>query len=177
MTLISDLRSTLQLYGIDDTQYTDAQLQIFIDNAKSVIGEDYVNSTEHEDYVEKISCRKYMTNYYPVVVDSVVVIVDGEQVTAKKITTDGIIYFDEQVNGEFTCTYLQGIDTTLVDEAIVNISLYMIQEQSGNGAISSINEGDISVSYDTNSIATSSNRISQMLNDIRGKYKARVRLI
>lgn len=177
MTIVEDLRQLLVANGIDDTQYTDEELTIFIDTAKTVIGLEYTESIAHEDYVEKIQCRKYMTNYYPIAPDSVCVLVDGEEVTAKKITKEGIIYFYEIIDGEFSCTYLQAIDTDLIDYATRLLSLYTIQEKEGTGAVSSIAEGDISISYDTNSSASNSNRVARIVDSIRSKYKARVRLL
>lgn len=176
-TTIEQLRETLNVYGVDDSQYTDEQLEVFITQAKELVGSEYVEKVEHEDYVEDICCKRYMTNYYPVVVDSVVVLVDGVEVTPHKITEDGIIYFDEIVEGEFSCTYNQGISEGEVSSAIVTLSMYLIRDKTGQGTLSSIQEGDLKVTYATDNILSAGNRISQLVNNIRNKYKARVRLL
>lgn len=174
MTEISDLRELLQVYGIDDSQYTDTQLQLLLKQARTFIG----NATpeNREDYVDQYHGKKYMTQYYPVSVDSVNVTVGGESVTPHHITEEGIIYFDNIVNGELSCTYTQQLSEEDISGAVLPLVVYMIQDQNG-GNMSSITEGDVSVSFDNNSTVSTSNQINRLIESLRQKYKARVVLL
>lgn len=176
MTDITTLREYLQLRGIDDTAYTDEQLQLLISQATAYIGEDFVNPTTHEDYLRHYEGTRYMTDYYPVDVSSCVVLVDGEEVTPHKITEEGIIYFENHIQGELLCTYVQAIDETAIEQALFGVIGYMIADTTG-GNMKSINEGDISITYDTDNNLSTSSQISHLIESLRNKYKARVRLI
>ena len=174
MTEISDLRELLQVYGIDDSQYTDTQLQLLLKQARAFIGD--VTPTEHTDYVERFNGKRYMTQFYPVGVESVTVTVEGESITPHYISEDGIIYFDKIVNGELQCTYTQQLSEEDISSAVIPLTVYMIKDNMG-GNMSSITEGDVSVSFDNNSTVSTSNQINRLIESLRQKYKARVVLL
>jgi hypothetical protein len=174
MTEISDLRELLQVYGIDDSQYTDTQLQLLLKQARTYIGD--VTPTSHTDYVERFNGKRYMTQYYPVGVDSVTILVDEESITPKYITEEGIIYFDNMVTGELRCTYTQQLSEEEISDAILPLTVYMIKDNIG-GNMSSITEGDVSVSFDNNSTVSTSNQINRLIESLRNKYKSRVVLL
>lgn len=173
---IEELRKLLRLYKIDDTQFTDEDLELLISQAKTLIGKEFIEDANREDYVEHLSSKRYMTDYYPILVDSVQVFVDDEEVIPRRITENGILYFEKNVNGEFLCTYTQGFERSSIDEAIKSIVMYMIQEQD-NQNISSISEGDVSVSYNTDDLMSSSTKLNELIESIRNKFRARVRLL
>lgn len=176
MTDINKLRQFLQVYNIDDTEYTDDQLQLMISQASSIIGDEFVSENNREDYVRNFEGTEYMTDFYPVLVDSVVVTVNTEEVTPHKITEEGIIYFTNHVQGEFSCSYVQAISSDEIEQTMFSVVMYMIREQNA-GNIRSINEGDVSVTYDTDNTMSMGNQINNLIEQLRGKYKARVRLI
>ena len=176
MTDIQKLRQYLQLQGIDDTTYTDEQLSLMISQATAFIGDEYVTPQEKEDYVRHFEGMTYMTDFYPVNVESVVVTVDDEEVTPHKITEEGLVYFENQVQGELLCTYLQAVDESIVEQAVNGVIMYSIRDSTG-GNMKSINEGDISITYDTDNGMSTSSQISHLVDSLRQKFKARVRLI
>jgi hypothetical protein len=126
MTEISDLRELLQVYGIDDSQYTDTQLQLLLKQARTYIGD--VTPTSHTDYVERFNGKRYMTQFYPVGVESVTVTVEGESITPHYISEDGIIYFDKIVTGELRCTYTQQLNEEDISSAVIPLAMYMIKD-------------------------------------------------
>ena len=175
---IQTLRTQLQAVGVEDSQYTDEQLQAIIENARSVLG-DCVEERTHEDYLRHFSNDVYTTNYYPINVDDVEVTCDDKAVQVDKITKEGVIYFTNTERGSLRVVYVQAIDTSIVDNVVSQLVVYMIQQkQAGNiEGISSINEGDISISYDTNSTLRSDALVQKLIDDLRNSYKARVRLL
>jgi len=176
MTDIEALRQFLQVYNIDDTEYTDEQLSLLISQAGTLIGDEYTQGATHEDYTRKWEGTTYMTDFYPIDVDSVCVVVDDEEVQPHKITEEGLIYFENHIQGEFVCTYTQAINTATLDKAIMGLVMYMIRDMNDRN-LKSINEGDISITYNTDSDMSTHSQISNLIQNIRNKYKARVRLI
>lgn len=177
MTETEQLRALLEVYGIDDTQYTDAQLELMIQQAKNAVSADVANETTHEDYHRHFAGTVYMTDYYPVDVESLEITVDGEVVVPRRITHDGLVYFDNLMQGELVCTYSQAFDEGDVESTIIPLAMYMIRDKEG-GNQSSIKEGDITVSFDTDSPSSTNAQISHLVSSLRAKYnKARVRLI
>lgn len=175
---IQTLRTQLQAVGVDDSQYTDEQLQAIIENARSVLG-DCVEERTHEDYVRHFSNDVYTTNYYPILTDDVEVTCDDKAVQVDKITKEGVIYFTNNERGSLRVVYVQAIDTSIVDNTVSQLVVYMIQQKNGinDAGLSSINEGDISISYDTNSSLRSDALVQKLIDDLRNSYKARVRLL
>jgi hypothetical protein len=170
------LRELLQLYGIDDTTYSDEQLELIIRQARAYIGEEFVEPTTHEDYVEHFRGKTYMTSYYPVDVDSVTVICEEEVVIPNKITSSGLVYFTHHIQGRLTVSYTQELTSTDIRDTILPIAVYMIRDIRGEN-LSSITEGDVSVSYDNTNTMSTSGMIQNLVTQLRNKYKARVRLL
>ena len=64
MTFIEEIRTSLEAYGI--TSYTDEQIEVFIDNAKSIIDSPLLENREYTDYVRGFDGDVYCTDFYPV---------------------------------------------------------------------------------------------------------------
>ncbi len=174
--IVDELRALLQLYKIDDTMYTDDDLMLMITQARACIGTEFVEATEHEDYVHDFCGNRYITHYYPVVVDGVRITIDDERVFPDKITTEGIIYFENECRGKLSCTYVQDFSSDDITNVILPLAMYMIRDQNG-GNTRSINEGDISITYDNDSQISTGNMIASLVQKLQNKYKARVRLL
>jgi hypothetical protein len=174
--IVDELRELLVLYDIADSEYTDEQLEMMISQARACIGTEYTEASDHEDYVRDFCGDYYLTDYYPVDVDSVRVTIDDEIVFPEKITSEGIIYFTNQQRGKLSCTYVQDFSSYDIKEVILPLTMYMIRDKNG-GNMRSINEGDISITYDNDSQLSTSNMISQLVQKLQNKYKARVRLL
>ena len=177
MDEVEELRLLLQMYGIDDSMYDDNELQMWISQARSFVGNEFVQETEYEDYQRDFNSDMYMTRAYPISVSSVHVLVDDEGVIPMKITSNGVIYFNNRQHGAISVTYSVEYTEEDVKNVILPVAMYMIRDKNG-GNMSSITEGDVSVSYDNiNDKLSTSNSIQQLINNLRMKYKARVRLL
>lgn len=177
MTEITDLRALLEVYGIDDTEYTDTQLEIILNQAKTYIGKEFVEGSTHEDYLRIYEGSVYMTNYYPIDVETVEIIVEGVEVTPRKITHEGIIYFEDVLHGELSCSYTQELSDEDIESTVLPLAMYLIRDQNGGGTMSSIHEGDLQISYDTTTSLSTNAQIHHLVQSLRDKYKARVRLL
>lgn len=172
MTLHDDLLSLLELHGIDTTQYTESKLNALILEAKTLINTEYITDSQEEDFVLKFTGKAYMTEKYPLKQVNTIT-VDGVPVTPLKTRSSGIIYFDEYVTGKLEVNYIVGLTDTDYSETVLPICLYIAKDAEGQN-ISSISEGDVSVSYAAGSSAT---MIDNLVSEIRSKYGARVRLL
>lgn len=174
--IVEELRELLQVYDIDDSRYTDEQLMMMISQARACVGTEYIEPKSCEDYVRDFVGGYYMTDFYPILADSVVVTIDDEVVIPDKITEEGIIYFENQQRGKLSCSYVQDFSSDDITSVILPVTMYMIRDITG-GNLSSINEGDISISYDNTSAMSTSSMIQNLVTRLQNKYKARVRLL
>lgn len=174
--IVDELRALLELYNIDDSQYTDEQLEMMISQARACIGTEYTEASDHEDYVRDFCGDYYLTEYYPIDIESVRVTIDDERVFPDKITSEGIIYFENEHRGKLSCTYVQDFSSDDIKDVILPVAMYMIRDKNG-GNMRSINEGDISITYENDSQLSTSNMIASLVQKLQNKYKARVRLL
>lgn len=172
MTLIEDLQDLLTLHGIDTSKYTPTMLNALILEAKTLIGADYVYDSQYTDYKDTFHGTRYMTEKYPVK-EVTSITVNDEEIIPRKITHNGIIYFDGYITGGLEVEYIVGLDDNDYEKTILPICLYIAKQNEGQN-VSSVQEGDVNVSYDTGSNQA---MIDTLINNIRGKYGARVRLL
>ena len=178
-TTIEILRTLLQandIHEYDDAQ--DSVLEAFISEAKMLINEPFCNDTTYNDYVEGFTGKKYVTDYYPLKADCLEVTFNDIDISEhiKKITEEGIIYFDKQFNhGTLDVTYVVGLSSEDIENYIIPITLYLIRDKTGRN-VSSITEGDVSISYN-NSTGGTAMQIDTLINNLKDKYCARLCLL
>lgn len=173
MTLYDDIRNSLQAHGVTTT-YTDQQLAQLVSEAKSLVNSPITGTSQETDYVPDFTGNTYLTDYYPVIRGSVTLLVNGENVTPRRVTPDGRIYLPNGMIGELECTYTTGLDTTTLNSYLVPIVVGMITGNE-NQNLASISEGDVSISY--RSEGSTSADLDQLVANLRGLYGARVRLL
>ena len=173
MTLNEDLLNLLTLHGIDTTKYTETMLSSLILEAKSLINTSYVYDSQESDYVDSFYGNKYLTDNYPLK-EVTSLLVNGEEVTPRKVTHNGIIYFEGYISGTLEVEYVVGLDNSDFENTVLPICLYIAKDNEGKN-VASISEGDVSISYHTN--GNSATMIDTLITNIRNKYGARVRLL
>ena len=176
MSIVDDLRAMLVAHGIDATQYTDSMLESFIFEAKVLVDAPFVFDTVHEDYNPQFRGDVFMTDNYPVLDDEVLrVTIDDLVVTPEHITHEGIIYLDKTYQGKLKCTYNVGLNGDDIQSYLLPLVVSMIQEKEGLN-LSSITEGDVSISYNNSGTGYSS-QVSQLVQALKNKYSGRVAFI
>ena len=176
MLIYETLRKMLISHGIT-TEYSNDELDSFILEAKLLLDAPFVYDTLHEDYVDDFEGNKYMLRYYPFKESNEFsVSLNDEDITShvKKIMKSGLLFFDKSFHGSLNVTYSVGLDVDDINTYIVPIVLYIIRDKEGKN-ISSINEGDISISYDNTS--NSSLTTDALIKRLKNKYGTRLRLI
>lgn len=174
---LTSLREQLQANGISSEEYTNAQLTQMIHNAVTLIGEEYVTSRCEIDYDYAFHGDMYLTAEYPITPTRIQVSLDDEDITDKieSITREGAIHFKEDLGGVLKVEYEVGLTSDIAREYVLLASMYLTKSNNNMGSISSINEGDVSVSYDTTNNAR--NSLDGIINEIHGQFGARVRMI
>ena len=176
---LTSLRTLLQSNGIDDTMYADSQLCQLIQQSVTLIGEDYVSGSCETEYDYTFEGDMYMTMSYPVVTDEVTVKLDGVHVPSEDIlhiTSEGVIRFNRDLEGLLEVKYRNGVNDSTMKEFLMLATLHLIRGgSSGTGNISSIQEGDVNVSYDNTT--NSNNSLNGVIQTVHDLYGARVRMI
>lgn len=180
---ISDLRLLLRLNGISTDTYTDTEmealLEYYTNELNSLLCFQY-ETCEHTEYQKLTEDKVTLLDYYPVQYISKVLLDDKEYSgLVKRVDKhNGIIYFCESVTGEITINYTTGWTEDNIKKFItpVLVDLMVSGLKYGNeGRISSLHEGDVSVTYDTsvNSLLDVNNRIT----DLNKRFSVRARLL
>jgi hypothetical protein len=87
---------------------------------------------------------------------------------------EGVVYFPEKQCGRLLVQYTVGLGTEDMEKYILPITVHLIMEKEGKN-ISSISEGDISISYDTNN--TLNAQVTTLIQELKNKYSGRVCLL
>lgn len=174
MTIYDTLRNMLQNHGVT-TQFTDEQLDLFIMEAKLLIDAPYVNNSQFEEYIKEFNGDIYCTNEYPIIEESVEIIINNQAIIPDHITNDGIIYLPETYDGTLKCNYMVGLNQEDIQYYLLPIVACIIEEKEGLN-ISSVNEGDVSITYN-NGTGYTSQTLDALIQNLKDKYSARVRLI
>lgn len=174
MTIYDTLRDMLINHGVI-TEYTDAQLDNFILEAKLLIDTPFVNNSQIEEYKTDWTGDVYYTNEYPLIKSSVTVIINNTVIIPEHVTSDGIIYLDKTYTGDLKCTYTIGLSNEDITNYLLPIVVCLIEDKEGLN-IASVGEGDINISYN-NATGYTSKTLDTLIQNLRDKYSARVRLI
>ena len=174
---LTSLREHLNNNGISDTDYTDSQLTSMIQNAVTLIGEEYVTSRCEIDYDYSFNGDMYLTAEYPITPDNLRATCDDVDVTGRirSVTREGVIHFKSDLTGILKVEYQVGLGDDLSSEYVLMAAVYLTKANSNLGGIASINEGDVSVSYDTTNNAR--NSLDGIIMEIHNQFGARVRMI
>ena len=172
MSIYDDLRSIMELNGIDTSKYTDSMLDALILQAKGLINAPYTTDSQHNDFVKKYDGTQYMTESYPLK-EVTKIRINHEPVTPLKVRSSGIIYFDKTLHGVLEVDYIVGLTEIDYKDYLLPICAHLANDVEGNN-MASISEGDVSVSYDTGS---SNAMIDSLVSNLRSKYGARVRFL
>lgn len=171
MAIVEDIQSLLTAHGVT-TQYTTSQIEAFIHEAKLLC--DLDDDESYEDYKPSFNSDVYVTQQYPL--QSVTSItLNGVEVTPEKVTNEGVIYFNSTKQGKLIVQYTVGMSTTDIQNLLVPLVVALIENKEGRN-LSSVTEGDVSVSYN-NSSGVSSVTIDSLVSEIRDKYTSRVMLL
>jgi len=176
LTDVETLRKLIEAEGISTEDITDETLQTYIDKATSLAD---IPSGSKEDYVRRFKGDTYVTDFYPLLPlsdeDKVILTIDDEVVVPDHVSLDeGIIYLDKPVRGKLSCTYEYGLSEEDVTKYILPIACSLYKDNKG-GNVSSITEGDITISYDRT--GTISAGTDSLIAELRNKYNARVKFI
>lgn len=185
---IEELRILLKFEGIDLTDYTDEEITVLINSKtrelKGLLGLDIIpvhrKETSHHFRGEKLRL-----DFYPVK-EMHAVIVDGEYLKHKDYSVDynlGILRFkNKQYGSNVTVEYLSGLSDddmeTLIKPLISDMVIYTLTstDPSSPEGLSSVKEGDVSVSYDTSNSRGA--LINNRITDIRNRFNsARLRFL
>lgn len=176
---LDELKQLLEIKEIDFDGDDNALLSILkykVDELAGLLGVDLL-PVEREYVIPRFKSNKIFLNFYPVssvseiTIDSKII---GEDsfVVNKNI---GVIYLDKIMNGMLGVDYTTKISDKEFETAIKPLLLDMVVYDlinKGNkineGVMSSIHEGDVSISYDTGS--SLGNRIYNRINDLKLKY-------
>lgn len=168
---LETLRNLLEAHGLPHTpeEISDNALESLILEAKLLVNEPYMFDNVTEDYEPDFDGETYMTEDYPIHPESVSLSIDDAAIAPERITKEGIIYLDNIYHGKLSCTYTVGLDGADVENYLLPIVVYMVKDKEGKN-VSSIQEGDINISYDT----TSNAQISMLIERLTNKYNGRV---
>lgn len=175
--MIHDLESQLKVNGLNSDDYTEEDLTVMLNNAVSVIGSQYVDGTLEREKITLSEEDSITTLCYPVVVDSVILTLENDPDIMDKvdyITSEGIITFKKPLSGELRVEYLNCADADIIEQYIVLVALHLLKAGAGKN-LASINEGDVSISYNTAGADAAS--LDRLVSDLHGMYGARVQLL
>lgn len=187
MTLIDveTLKQNLTLENIEYEDYSDEDLELLLTNkTNELIGYTNlpINATNHKTIIRRYNGSMVELDYYPV--DSITSLKIGD----KEFTDDdyvldqelGILYFELPVSGMLVCDYVSQLSdefiTNKVNPLLIDMIAYTLKDKfSGNGAITSMKEGDVSVNYDKDS--SLGNLILSRINNLKSYYSIRIRML
>lgn len=178
MTLYEQIINILTAEGINTDKYTEEIINTYYNEALNLIDAPYTKNEVYTDYRHVNYISMYSTDFYPVLTEAPVnITLDNKTIIPRKITHDGRIYFYERLNGVLEVEYTVGLNETDINNYIAPLIIAMIKDREGLKEVSSINEGDISVSYNTGTAAADNTSINGIIEKIKNKYKGRVRII
>jgi len=184
----SKLKTILKLKGIT-IPYNDDELEIIIQYKLSelagLLGFN-IQETDQSETIYRFKDDRIILTKYPVQsIESVTL--DNEELNDSCYILDdniGIVYFEKRLHGLLMVNYVTGLShddiVNVIEPLLVDMITYDLKNRNsspGDGVVSSIREGDVSVNYDTNS--SLGNRIYTRIEELKQRYTktARVRLI
>lgn len=158
---------------------SEEQITATISQAQHLVGMEYFTPTNRNEYIPDFDDEVYVTDFYPIKSESLQVKVNDKIITPRKINYDeGIIYLNGNNTGTLEADYQYGYSDDALDAHLIPLVVELFKS-NGNYNLSSVSEGDVSVSYasNTNTNGTGVNTIDALVNNIREMYDARVKLL
>ena len=177
---IDELKKRLHLAGIDYSSYTDEDLQALIELAieriEAETGLPIKQPRLITEYEDSFHNKVYETDFYPL--QCCEIRLDDELIEAHRVDMGrGILYFKPVNHGDLEVKYqIQYTDITVLTGLITNIIILNISEDTVHGTWNSIREGEVSVTYGAGSGGLQG-KVDKALNDLKGYYKPRLRLL
>ena len=173
MITVDELRLLLRLNGIDDKEFSDEDLETLInyytDIFDTLICFEYRIKRYSEFYPCDDSFDSLVLNHYPVT-KLISVTIDNKDCTnnIREINNkSGIIYFNRPFIGDTRAVYRSGWSEQDIEKyiypLIIDLIIYCLKYGKA-GVISSLTEGDVSVSYDIDSSILDINQRIKALN-------------
>ncbi len=176
MTIDEDIQAILESQGITASN---EQITATISQAKHLVGMEYFLPTSRNEFVPDFDDNVYITDFYPVIADSLVLKLNNVSVTPRHINYDeGIIYLDTDHIGTLEADYQYGYSDDELNSGLLPLVVELFKHNN-NYNLASMTEGDVSVSYAVNSNTNGAgvNTIDTLVNNIREMYDARVKLL
>lgn len=177
---IDELKKRLHLAGIDYSSYTDEDLQAFIDLViEQIEAETNLPITVPRlitEYNDQYNYPVYETDFYPLICCEIRL--NDEVIEAHRVDMNrGIIYFRPGIEGDLEVKYqIQYTDTAVLSSLITNMIILAMENDTVHGVWNSIREGEVSVTYGAGSGGLQG-KVDKALNDLKGFYKPRLRLL
>lgn len=147
-----------------------------------ILGMDFIE-TKHQEHILLEKGRTIVLNYY-IVSEINSITVNGGEIPQNdfSFSENGVVYLDysfprnSSVIVDYTSCLPENVLNTQIKPIILDMCLLSFSNKgNSNGEVSSISEGDTSVSYNnSNSLGV---QIRNRINSVRDRYGARVRLI
>ena len=175
--LLEQLKASLHLNNIPIDKYSDDELMAVLSQAVTLIGASYVEGEVTSEYMPDFEGDTYITISYPILTDEVVCTVDGvvREDIVKSVSSTGIIRFQSDLSGDLEVTYTQGLPMDTINQYLVLVAVQILGKLNGTGTVSNINEGDVSVGYDTS--GTTRGSLDSLIMDVHNLFGARVRML
>lgn len=176
MMMVEDIQQILSGQSINASE---EEITATILQAKSLVGMEYFSPTDWNEFVPDFDDNVYVTDFYPVIPDSLVLKINAVPVSPYKINySEGIIYLKYNRSGTLEVDYQYGYSDDVLNDALVPL-VVELYKQNNNYNLGSISEGDVSISYasNVNTNGTGVNTIDTLVNSIREMYNARVKLL
>lgn len=170
MTMIETIQEILSAHEVQK-DYTTQEIETFILEAKLLVNAPFMNDTILEEYTKEFSGDVYVTDNYPIK-QLCELTINGSNITPDKIEENGIIHLSKSYHGKLQIRYIVGLTTDDINNYLIPLVVAVIENKAGMN-ISSITEGDVSVSYNNNTGANSVT-IDSIVNELREKYSAKV---
>lgn len=171
LVVYDDLKALLSVYGISK-EFTDAELEALIKQAKALAGVDFLADTVFEESDVGFKGKTYITERYPVNVDSLKILLENKEVIPDSITTNGVIRFKNVLTGKLLVKYSLIVTKAYEEQYIYPIVIALIRGIEGKN-ISSVKEGDITLNYNS----SQSLQLDNLIERAKNQYNARVRMI
>lgn len=183
MINIDELRLILKVDGVDDTIYTDEELTQLIKYYTRLFNNLISFNYESREYMEYYPLYEYtdsiLINHYPIQELSTLTLEDKDYMGKIKYCNDdsGILYFQEPIQGDLHIKYISGWSEEDIESIITPIIFDLIiygLKYGAEGIITSLSEGDVSVSYET---GTSLTNIKERISELNKRFGVKARMI
>lgn len=172
MTHIETILDILTAHGI--TNYTETTVNTFITEAKLLVNTPHLNDAIFEEYKQNFTGDSLVTMHYPIKRICELKI-NGKTITPERVDEDGIIYLEHSHTGKLEIRYIVGLTDEDMNNLMIPLVVALIENREGRN-VSSVTEGDVSVSYN-NSSGMNSLTIDSLVNELRERYGSRVVLL